>query len=188
MMKQYISTAICLVIGAVACIANVSAEEATSVAEARTKLRVGVYDSRSVATAFYRSETLETPSKSIMSELKLAMEKDKKLRDETKIENLRQRARGQQNLQHMQVFGNAPIHGILLKLDKTLKEQAKEHSLDLIVRDIDMAYQGTNIEVVDITDALVVACKPTAETLKTIQELKKHKPVPLEQFPLKHGK
>jgi hypothetical protein len=56
----------------------------------------------------------------------------------------------------------------------------------MIVRDIDIAFRGGSVELVDITQALVESCHPSPDTLKVIGQMKHQPPVPLEQFPLEH--
>lgn len=144
------------------------------------KLRIGVYNSRSVATAFTRSDHPQTGARLAMA----AVEQAEAAGDQEKSQQAHDMAKDQQNLQHMQVFGNAPIHDILPHLAAEIKKQAREQDLALVVRDVDIAFQRADVKLIDITDELVAACDPTKETLRTIEQLKKHPPLPLEQFPI----
>ncbi|RIK88316.1 MAG: hypothetical protein DCC67_00695 [Planctomycetota bacterium] len=151
-------------------------------AAAPSKVRVGVYDSRSVALAFGRSQK----SKAVVDQLLAEAQQAEKAGDLARLEVLKKKGSARQNLRHMQVFGNAPIHDMLPHLQPALAEQARAANLDLIVRDVDIAFQAASVEVVDITQGLVDACQPTEETLEIIRQMKQHPPLPLEEFPLEH--
>ena len=84
----------------------------------------------------------------------------------------------------MQVFGNAPIQDMLAHMQPALDAQARAKKLDLIVRDVDIAFKNDAVELVDITQGLVDSCQPTKETLNMIEQMKHHPPLPLEQFPI----
>ena len=146
------------------------------------KFRVGTYDSRSVALAFGRSEFLSIPYKEWKAESDAAKERG----DQERVEEIEADAEALQNLRHMQVFGNAPIHDMLKTpyLKKNVDRLAEEKQLQLVVRRIDLAYLAPWIELVDITEELVACCKPTEKTLTIIEAMKEHDPLPLERFPI----
>jgi hypothetical protein len=182
---MFIKRILVVVIAAAAMLTGVglkAADEAPGSA-APAKLRVGIYNSRSVALAFGRSKLGVEAVGKLMAEAKQA----EKAGDQKQLDGLKKQGSDLQNLRHMQVFGNAPIHDMLVQMQPVLQEQARAEKLDLIVRDIDIAFQSNSVELVDITKGLVDSCEPTKETLKVIEEMQHHQPLPLEQFPLKEG-
>ncbi len=152
-------------------------------AKTGAKIRIGTYRSRAVALAFGRSELFSDQMKKLM----LQHDRAKEAKDEVTVKALEKQGSEQQNLRHMQVFGNAPIHDILVHLQDALQEEAPKGGLDLIVRDIDIAYRGPSVELVDITDALVQRFQPTEETLKQVRDIDNHPPLPLQVFPIDCG-
>jgi hypothetical protein len=182
MSTKRILMTIVLIFVALTGISIYAAEEAPGSATP-AKLRVGTYDSRSVALAFGRSKLGAAAIGKLMAEAKQA----EKAGDQKQLGDLKKQGSNVQNLRHMQVFGNAPISDVLTQLQPALQDQAHAENLDLIVRDVDIAFQGANVELVDITKGLIDYCEPTKETLKVIEEMKGHTPIPLEQFPLQEG-
>jgi len=91
--------------------------------------------------------------------------------------------RNLQHLRHLQVFGNAPIHDILREMGSAIEEEARKVGADLVVRDVDVAFRGEGVEVVDITSSLVERFEPTEKTRSMIADLKTHPPIPLEEMP-----
>lgn len=149
------------------------------------QVRIGTYDSRAVALAYGRSEFFSLP----YDQWKRQIEMAKREGDKAKIEEAENIPKRRQNLAHMQVFGNAPIHNLLKEppLAKAIEQQATEQRLDLVVRDIDIAHCGPSVELIDITDALVESCQPTQNTRTMIEQMSRHDPIPLEQFPIDCG-
>lgn len=80
---------------------------------------------------------------------------------------------------HLMNVGSFPSMG-------TARRREREAQVDLVVRDVDIAFRGDDVELVDLTAALVEIFDPSAETLRVIEELSKHPPVPLESFPIEH--
>ncbi len=163
----------------------VDTARAQSSGEKVRKVRIGTYNSRAVALAYGRSEFFSLPYEQWKRQIEMAKQGD----DKAKIEEAENIPKRRQNLLHMQVFGNAPIHDMLKAphLKKGFEQQATKQRLDVIVRDIDIAHHAPSVELVDITDALVTWCKPSKETLITIEHLLEHDPIPLEQFPVDCG-
>lgn len=142
-------------------------------------LRVGTYDSRAVALAWLRSGA-DTAVQDAMEEHRKAKEE----KDEPRARAVEQRMEWLQNLRHMQVFGNAPIPDVVERMRDTIAEEAKKAKVQLVVRDIDIAWRAEGTTLVDLTEALVDRCHPSAETRKMAREMKDHPPIPLERFPI----
>lgn len=149
-------------------------------APAEARLRAGVYDSRAVALSYLRSRLHTARLDALLKDAEMA----KRCDDKARVEALEAQGRAGQHLAHMQVFGNAPIPDILEDLEETLRAEAEKHRLALIVRDVDIAWRGESLQVVDVTEALVMRFEPGKETLKIIKEIALHPPLPLEQFPI----
>ncbi len=142
-----------------------------------TRQRVGVYDTRSVALAFFRSEKNLASIKKFQQDGQSAM----KAGDTNKVAEMKKLGREGQDRIHRQVFGDAPIDNIMEQLKEYLPEIQKQAKVKKIVP---KGQAEASAEIVDVTSLLVEKCQPTAETLKMIQEMKQHPPLRSDQFPI----
>jgi hypothetical protein len=136
-------------------------------------LRVGVYDSRAVCVASRGSAAITAPIAELQEQLKQA----EAAGDTERAAQIKQRGSTLQTLRHLQAFSTAPVDDILAHLEDKLPEIAREAGVDIIVARLD--YQGPSVELVDVTDQLVRAFDPDERTIRTVTELRKHKPIDL---------
>ena len=141
-------------------------------------LRVGVYDSRCVAVACMPTAWYNEPVKEKMKE----MEKAKAAGDEKKIKELEAWGESRQQKAHLQGFGTAPVTELLEPVKGRLAEVARQAGVDIIVSTWQIDYQASDAELVDVTDAIVALYEPSEKTLKTVEALKKHKPMSEEEI------
>ena len=80
------------------------------------KVRVGVYDSRMVALAYYNGADHQKFMQELMAQLKAA----KAANDATRITELEYQGPALQNLMHYQVFSNASIPNVMERLTADL--------------------------------------------------------------------
>jgi hypothetical protein len=139
------------------------------------KVRVGVFDSRMVALAYYNSDEHRRFTQDLMAQLKAA----KAANDTAKIAELEFRGPALQSLMHYQVFSNASIPNVMEKLSPDLPKIAADARVSLIVSKWEIAYQDANLEYVDVTDALVARFNPNERVRKWIAEGRTKNPVPL---------
>ncbi len=142
------------------------------------KLRVGTFDSRAVAIAHVRSEAFARHLKKIRAEYKKA----KAAGDEKRVKALEDQGSAEQELVHKQGFGILPVGNILKKIKGKIPEIAKQADVDLIISRWDLVYQRTGVEFVDVTDLMVQPFDPDKSTLKTIKEVLKRTPIPIEEL------
>ena len=139
------------------------------------KARVGVFDSRMVALAYYNTDEHRRFVQDLMTQLKAA----KAANDTAKITDLQFRLPALQNLLHYQVFSNASIPNVMEKLAPDLPQIAAAAQVSIIVSKWEVAYRDPNVEYVDVTDALVARFNPTERVQKWIAEGKTKAPIPL---------
>lgn len=142
------------------------------------KLRVGTYDNRAVAIAWFHSEFND------LGKLHEQMAAAKESGDQAKIKELSDLGPKLQRKLHFQGFGRSPVTDLLEPVKDRLGEVAAAAGVDAIVFECNFAAEG--VEVVDVTDELVKLFDPTTEALNIIEELKKHDPVPLEDLKDEH--
>jgi hypothetical protein len=146
--------------------------------KAAKPLRVGVYDSRGVALACFRSEWWNNQVQEKMKE----MEKAKAAGDTKKVKELEEWGQSNQTKAHLQGFGTAPVKNLLERVNKELALAAQQAGVDIIVSKWQIDYQAKDAQVVDMTDAVVALYKPSEETLKILEEMKKQQPVAEEEL------
>jgi len=140
--------------------------------------RIGTFDSRALAMAYYRSEEFMRQ----MVEMRAEYEKAKAAGDEKRVKELEAEGPAQQELMHKQGFSTWPVDNILTMIKENIPEIAKQASVDVIVSKWDIVYQQPGVEFIDVTDLMVIPFNPDEETLKTIKEIQQQDPVPLEDL------
>jgi hypothetical protein len=146
--------------------------------KAAKPLRVGVYDSRGVALACFRSEWWNNQVQEKMKE----MEKAKAAGDTKKVKELEEWGQSNQAKAHLQGFGTAPVKNLLERVNKELALAAQQAGVDIIISKWQIDYQAKDAQVVDMTDAIVALYKPSEDTLKILEEVKKQPPISEEEL------
>ncbi len=141
-------------------------------------VRVGTFDSRALALAYYRSE----PFNAQIQKLKAEHEKAKAAGNEQRAKELSAEGQAQQELGHKQGFGTWPVDNILETIKRQIPEIARQANVDVIVSKWNIVYQRPGVEFVDVTDLMVKPFNPDEATLKIIKEIQKQDPIPLEEL------
>ena len=160
---------------------NLWAQEKEIPMEGKTSksiLRVGTFDSRALAMAYYRSAEFVQ----YMQELRAEHEKAKAAGDEKRVKELEVKGPAQQELIHKQGFSTWPVDNILEKIKGKIPEIAKQADVNVIVCKWDIVYQQNGVEFIDVTDLMVKPFNPDEATLKIIKDIQKLDPVPLEEL------
>ena len=144
-----------------------------------TQERIGVYDSRSVAVAFYGSPAHMKQLK----EMKTEHDKAKEAGDLGKVAQLEAEGKAQQEKAHQQAFSTAPVDDLLLQITDALPEIRKTAGVTALISKWDEAglKNHPGAERVDVTIKLVDAFHPNERQRKSAIEIQKQKPVSLEQ-------
>ena len=121
-----------------------------------SKLRVGTFDSRTVAGAYYGSEEFDRHLKDLSAE----HERAKAAGDEKRVKELEVEGPASQELAHKQFFGTGSVDNILEKIKAKIPRIAKQAGVDVIVSKYDVVYQQSGVEFVDVTDYLVKLFPP----------------------------
>lgn len=146
--------------------------------ECETPVRVGTFDSRAVALAYYRSTVFSEKVGQMRDQLAEAKEAGNNQRaDELELQGV-----AMQKLAHQQGFSTQPIDNILATLEKQLPEIAKQTGVHVIVSRWDIVWQDSAMEFVDVTPLMVDPFAPTPETRKAIEAIREKPPVPIEQI------
>ena len=143
-------------------------------------LRVGVFDSRFVALAYYRSEY----GMKEVRKLQEQMEEARRTGNIERVKALEQKGPALQNLMHQQVFGNLSIPNVLTTLEGRLPQVAADAGVSLIVSKWEVQYAAAGIELLDITSRLVELFDIDDDTRKMIDHVLEsgQEPIPLEDL------
>jgi hypothetical protein len=144
-----------------------------------TATRIGIYDSRAVAFAWFWSGEHQTQLNELMQSARAA----KAAGDTNRFEKFAATLREQQDQIHREGFSTAPPTEALADLKERLPKMQQAAGVSGFVSKWDEVSlkQFKGAEQIDVTDSLVREFKPTEKSLKTISELEKSKPLPLEE-------
>lgn len=153
-------------------------EEASGKSTA-AKVRIGTYDSRSIAIAFTGSEAFNK----WMGNLKSEKDKAKAAGNQKRIAELKAEGAARQKLMHTQGFSTAPVDNILDHINDRLPAIKEKAGVTALVSKWDRAglAKYKDAELVDVTMALVDTFNPSERQRASAVEIQKHDPIPLEQ-------
>jgi len=140
------------------------------------KIRIGTYDNRAIALAFFASRF------NPIAEKRAAYEKAKAAGDQAKMKELEKWGPQFQRQLHFQTFGRAPVDDLLEPLKEKVAQLARDKKLAAITMSCD--FTGDQVELVDVTEDLVKLFdpKPLDKTLQSVREVRKIKPTRLAEL------
>ena len=148
-------------------------QEKTSV----PKVRVGTFDSRALAMAYFGSEAFNRQ----LNDLRAEHKKAKAAGDEKRVKELDAEGPALQELMHKQGFSTWPVDNILEKIKEKIPEIATQADVEVIVSKWDIVYQRPGVEFVDVTDLMVKLFEPDEQTREILADLPDVEPLPLEE-------
>jgi hypothetical protein len=151
-------------------------EEVTAKPE-KTKVRLGVFDSRAVAVAYAHSKIGQEKIGQQIKELKTDLDAAEAAGDKAKADEIRAEGKAGQERMHQQGFGTASVKKYLDAVKDEIPLVAKDAGVEVIVSKWDVTYQKPTVESVDVTDEIVKLFEPNERVLKIVQEMKKVPPM-----------
>lgn len=145
-----------------------------------TPVRIGVYDSRAVAFAWFWSAPVQHKLQEQMAAARAA----KQAGDTARFKELDATLRQTQDQLHRQVFSTAPADDALAALKGQIPEIEKQTGVIALVSkwDEQALAQYKDAGKVDVTDRLVREfIQPTGQQQKVLSEMQRQKPLPLEK-------
>ena len=173
-MRRLLTILIVLVLAALPLMGDTDTTSAPPQASAKA-IRVGTFDSRGVAYAYYMSEE----QRKLSRERREALEEAKAQGDKKRLKQLEEKARPAREKRYRQIFGRGPIDEILERLQDRLPQVAREAGVDLIVERV--CYARAGVETLDVTELMAKQFKATKETLRLLRELMKRPPVEFDR-------
>jgi hypothetical protein len=153
------------------------AQEATS-AESTATVKLGTFDSRVLAIAYYRSDDF----KQYVADVREQHTAAKKAGDQETVDRLEQMMVDGQVRTHKQGFGAAPIPEILELIKDEIPGIAEEAGVDVLVCKWDVLYQKQDSPSTDLSLRLAEHFNPDKATLKILKEIPTTDPVPLAEL------
>jgi hypothetical protein len=139
---------------------------------AKPKLRVGTFDSRAIALAYFGKMVQDGWLEKLYARHAEAKEAgNKKLAAE-----LEAKGQEQQKRLHGQVFGAAPVDDALERIEREIPKLAASAGVDVIVCIHDVVFRTPSAQFVDVTGPMVQLFEPDQETLEKIEAVLKHAP------------
>jgi hypothetical protein len=142
------------------------------------RLRIGTFDSRSIAIGFFNSGS----GQKVMGVMKAEYDKSKDAKDDKRVKEIRAKMQTKQRRLHEQAFSTASVANLLETVKAELPGVAKAAGVDLIVSKWEVMFQGPEVEIVDVTKQLAMLFNPSAQGLKWIEGATKP-PIPIDDLP-----
>ncbi len=127
-----------------------------------------IYDSRSIAVAYYNSSFNDNYHAELKKQFETADPKTKK--------QLEKQAEERQQLAHLQAFSDKPVDDLLEPFKSEIDTIITQNGATTLCSR--WQYKGNFDNTVDITDEIVKLYNPSEKTLKTVSHMKDNPPVP----------
>jgi hypothetical protein len=150
-----------------------------ALARCQPAMRVGTYDSRAVALAYYNS----AGQRQAMQDMQAEYQKAKAAGDERRIKVLEASGPARQELMHQQVFSSCTISNVIREIEDRIPAIARDAGVVLMLSKWDVTYRDASIEYIDVTMQLVRLFNPEEKVMKWIEEMKAQPPIPIDKLP-----
>lgn len=140
---------------------------------AQMTLKIGTFDSRAVAIAYYNSKDFKHTIESSMSDMKAAEENG----DKKAIAKIKRGRSLQQAIKHEQGFGKGSINDIIEKIKDKIAALGKKENLTAIISKWEVVYNSAEVELVDITERVVDLFEPNERMKEMTKEVLMSEPV-----------
>jgi polyhydroxyalkanoate synthesis regulator phasin len=141
--------------------------------------RIGTYDSRLVAYAHFSSEAHQRK----ISDLVAAAKAARAAGETNRFQEVEAALKREQETIHLQSFSTAPVDEVLATMSERVAQIRKETGVTVLVSmwDERTLKEHPGVERIDVTDLLLRDFKLTEKQKKVIDDMRKQRPLPLEQ-------
>ena len=150
--------------------------------------RIGIYDSRAIAYAYFWSESHQRK----LSDTVRAAKDAKAAGDTNRFTELNARSKAEQERNHLQVFSTASVEDLLMEMPEQVTAAQKGANITTLVSkwDEQTLKEHPGAKKIDVTDLLLRDFKLTDKQRKVIADIRKKRPLPIDQAQklLKEGK
>jgi len=160
--------------------AQAATAPAAPAAPAATKVRLGTYDSRSVALVWGRQPGFRAGMRELLEEYKAADAAG----DTSRMRRLDQEGLWRQVRLHQRVFSTAGAADLLAPVRDKLPAIAQEAGVVAIVSKWELPYSDPAVELVDVTAKVVALFAPGVMGAKMAEDIMNEPPKPLDEIRL----
>jgi polyhydroxyalkanoate synthesis regulator phasin len=141
--------------------------------------RIGTYDSRAVAYAHFSSEAHQRKINDLVTAAKAA----RAAGETNRLQEIEAALKQEQETIHLQSFSTAPVDEVLAEMNERVAQIRKETGVTVLVSmwDEKNLKEHPGAERIDVTELLLRDFKLTEKQKKVIDDLRKQRPLPLEQ-------
>lgn len=141
--------------------------------------RIGIYDSRVVAFGSFWSEAHQRA----LNERMKAAKEAQAAGDTNRFVELKAAVKAEQEKVHLQVFSSAPVDDVLAGMKDRVQAIQKEAGVSQLISKWNekTLAEHKGDEKVDVTDLFLRGFKLNERQMKTVEEMRKRPPVPLEE-------
>jgi len=143
---------------------------------AQEEIRIGTYDSRAIAVAYFNSSYGKQVME-LMGNLQKQKRESLEVIDTMKIKKLNKEGKMRQAIMHEQGFGTGSVKDFLVVIEDKIELLAKSENLDIIVSKYELNYSNSNCIVIDITEKLANLYEPNKRFKTMLPDLLKSEPV-----------
>ena len=137
------------------------------------KLRIGIYDSRLVALAYYNSKDYEKVIANFNSSYSAA----EKAGDSAAIRKLLNKGPVMQRIMNDRIFGKGSVNLILDDYKKRMEAIGKVNKVSLIVSKWELPYKMADVETIDLTYQIMAIWNPGEQVIKWAKNGEKEQPI-----------
>ncbi len=143
---------------------------------AQNKLRIGTFDSRAIAIAYFNSEYASASMeqfRKIKNDYREAIEN----KDTVKSKKLEREGQMRQAMLHEKGFGTGSVRDCMAAIKDKVDNFAHQEKFDVIISKWELNYFNSNAEIVDITEQLANLFQPKIKVKDMLNELMKSEPI-----------
>lgn len=142
---------------------------------AQTVQRIGVFDSRAVAIAYYNSKYSQ--NQQIYASLDSQMKEAKEKGDKEAISKIEREGSLRQVMMHEQGFGKGSINNITETIKDKITQLANDENLSAVVSKWELVFSSKSVELIDVTEKIVNFFEPTEQIKTMVKEMMQTEPV-----------
>lgn len=131
----------------------------------RAPVRVGTFDPRAVALAYYRSSRFQQH----LRELRAECDRSRAAGDASRVAEIESQGKAEQGLAHRQVFGTGPYDGLAERLTSVWPAVLKSGDVDVVVPRAFAARDA--VQCVDVTNVILDELHADQKTRDMIRDL-----------------
>ena len=132
---------------------------------ARVAVRVGTFDARAIALAYYRSSFFAERLRALKAE----HDRAKAAGDSRRVEQIEAQGRAEQEMAHRQVFGNEPYDSLDAQLSTIWQAVLDKTDVDVVV--VRPVATRDGVQIVDVTGAILDGLHADPKTRDMIRDL-----------------